>query len=214
MQIRDRIKELRRVPANSLVVNEANWRNHPEDQRRAFRSLLDEIGFAGALMVRELPDGRLQLLDGQMRTEEVSDAVVPVLVTDLSDDEADKLLATYDSLGAMAQTDTAKLTALLAQCAPEDEEFAAHLERLAGANSWSGTEETGADGRYPIVPRFAESYGYVIIFTTTEIDYLNLQEMLELGKARCRFNPSRVGLGRVVKFEDFRKIFERKAGGS
>lgn len=149
-----------------------------------------------------------------MRQEETPDAVVPVLVTDLTDEEADKLIATYDPLGNMAQTDTAKLAALLAAAAPADEEFAAHLERLA-ANSWADVGDVKEpDSRYPIVPRFSEAYNYVLIFCTTEIDFLNLQEMLELGRAACRFNPKRIGLGRVVKFADFKALWERMKGSA
>jgi hypothetical protein len=33
MRIRDRIKELRRVPARDLLPNPKNWRSHPAAQR-------------------------------------------------------------------------------------------------------------------------------------------------------------------------------------
>jgi hypothetical protein len=41
---------------------------------------------------RELPDGRLQLIDGHLRAETTLDDVVPVLVLDVIEEEADKLL--------------------------------------------------------------------------------------------------------------------------
>jgi len=34
-KLRDRIKELRRVPANALLPNPRNWRDHNDDQRHA-----------------------------------------------------------------------------------------------------------------------------------------------------------------------------------
>ena len=49
MQIRDRIKELRRVPAGSLRPNPRNWRMHPDSQRDALRGILAEVGYAGAV---------------------------------------------------------------------------------------------------------------------------------------------------------------------
>jgi len=64
MKIRDRIKELRRVKASELLRNPRNWRTHPAAQARALRGLLNEIGYADALIARELPDGQLQLIDG------------------------------------------------------------------------------------------------------------------------------------------------------
>jgi hypothetical protein len=48
MPIKDRIKELRRVPANTLLANPKNWRGHPPSQRAAMRGVLEEIGFADA----------------------------------------------------------------------------------------------------------------------------------------------------------------------
>jgi len=69
MQIRDRIKELRRVRAKDLLPNPRNWRVHPKVQAAALRGLLAEVGYAGALLARELPDGKLQLIDGHLRAE-------------------------------------------------------------------------------------------------------------------------------------------------
>src|SRR5258707_15007068 len=54
IQIRDRIKELRRVHAKDLLHNPKNWRRHPKAQAEALRGLLAEVGYADALLVREL----------------------------------------------------------------------------------------------------------------------------------------------------------------
>src|SRR5437879_2420739 len=67
MKIRDRIEELRRVRARDLRPNPRNWRVHPKPQVDALRSLLSEIGYADALIARELPDGSLELIDGHLR---------------------------------------------------------------------------------------------------------------------------------------------------
>src|SRR5271155_2656941 len=96
MEIRDRIRELRRVTAQDLVPNPKNWRTHPKAQAAALRGLLLEIGYADALLARELPDGRLMVVDGHLRRETTPDAQVPVLVLDLTEEEGDKLLLTLD----------------------------------------------------------------------------------------------------------------------
>ncbi|MCP4549657.1 MAG: hypothetical protein GY835_24645, partial [bacterium] len=57
MIIRDRITELRRVKASELRPHPANWRTHPKAQQDALRGVLAEIGYADALLCRELPDG-------------------------------------------------------------------------------------------------------------------------------------------------------------
>lgn len=63
--IRDRIRELRRVPAKDLLPNPRNWRIHPKAQADALDAILVEIGYAGALLVRELPSGQLVIIDWQ-----------------------------------------------------------------------------------------------------------------------------------------------------
>ncbi len=113
MNIRDRIKELRRVPANELRPNPRNWRKHPEKQLNAIRGVLAEVGFAGAEIARELDDGTLELIDGHARAEVAGSAEVPVLVLDVDEAEANKILATFDPIGAMAESDAVKLDQVL-----------------------------------------------------------------------------------------------------
>lgn len=111
---KSRIRELRHVKASTLVVNKQNWRDHSERQRDAFRSVIGKIGFSGAILVREA-EGKLIILDGHLRAEEAGDANVPVLVTDLNEEEARLLLATFDTIGAMADTNASALSELIAQ---------------------------------------------------------------------------------------------------
>jgi DNA modification methylase len=113
MLIRDRIKELRRVRAKDLLANPKNWRLHTKVQAAALRGLLAEVGYADALLARELPDGRLELIDGHLRAETTPSAMVPVLILDVSEAEADKILLTLDPLAGMAESDSERLQALL-----------------------------------------------------------------------------------------------------
>jgi hypothetical protein len=113
MQIRDRVKELRRVRAGDLTPNPRNWRTHPKAQQDALRGILAEVGYADALLARELPDGSLMLVDGHLRAETTPDQEVPVLVLDIDQAEADKLLLSLDPLAALAETNSTALDALL-----------------------------------------------------------------------------------------------------
>jgi hypothetical protein len=61
-----------------------------------------------------LPDGRLMLINGHMRADIDPDADVPVLILDVSREEADKLLLLLDPLAEMAQRDSDRIKALLA----------------------------------------------------------------------------------------------------
>lgn len=131
MQIRDRIRELRRVRASQLRPNPRNWRTHPEAQREALRGVLAEIGYAGALLARELDDGALELIDGHLRAETTPDTEVPVLVLDLSADEANKLLTLLDPLASLAETNGERLAALIAEVETDNEAVRALLDRLS-----------------------------------------------------------------------------------
>jgi ubiquinone/menaquinone biosynthesis C-methylase UbiE len=104
-EIKNRIKELRQVKASELLTNPRNWRRHPVGQAEALRGALTEIGYADALIAYETPEG-LMLIDGHLRAETTPDMEVPVLVTDLDEEEANKLLMTLDPLSAMASADT------------------------------------------------------------------------------------------------------------
>src|SRR5438552_2012969 len=131
MRIRDRVKELRRVPARELVPNPKNWRTHPPAQREALKALLAELGYCDALLARELPDGRLLLIDGHLRCDVTPDMVVPVLVLDVTEAEADKLLATLDPLACLAEANRDSLTALLASVDTDSAAVQAMLADLA-----------------------------------------------------------------------------------
>jgi hypothetical protein len=118
------------VRARELVPNPKNWRRHPKAQAEALRGLLGEIGNADALLARELPDGRLQLIDGHLRAATMPDEEVPILILDLNGEEADRLLLTLDPLGTMAVADSERLGALLDSIRSDDPAVQALLDNL------------------------------------------------------------------------------------
>ena len=137
IEIRDRIRELRRVRAKDLVPNPKNWRRHPKAQADALRGLLAEVGYADALLVRELPDGRLMLIDGHLRAETTPDSEVPVLVLDVTAEEADKILLTLDPLAAMAEADSERIGKLLETVRTDDKAVEELLRNTAGEQVWA-----------------------------------------------------------------------------
>jgi hypothetical protein len=135
--IRDRVKELRRVRAGDLRPSPKNWRTHPKAQADALAGVLAEIGYADALLAREV-DGGLELIDGHLRADTTPDAVVPVLVLDVTEAEADKLLATLDPLAAMAGADSAKLDELLRGVSADSEALQTLLDGLKDEHGLQG----------------------------------------------------------------------------
>ncbi len=151
MKLRDRIKELRRVKASEILPNPANWRTHPKAQQDAMRGILAEVGIADALLVRETPAG-LQLIDGHLRADVAPDSEWPVLVLDVDDKEAAKLLATVDPLAAMAETDPAKLEELLRQIDTDSEALQQMLAELAAEAGLNGDDGEIVEDEVPLPP--------------------------------------------------------------
>ena len=191
MQIRDRIIDFRRVSASSLVPNPKNWRIHNDRQRNILQGILAEIGYADALLVRELPDGSLQLIDGHLRAE-VSVAAhrsdggettpnqkVPVLVLDLNDAEADKLLATLDPLAALADTDQTMLDDLLAQIETENVAVQEFLRGLTAPLSY----DTGSVNTPEI--KIPEVY-QILVTCQNEEEQREIFEQLTAEGRKCR----------------------------
>lgn len=159
MEIRDRVKGLRRVRAGSLRPHPLNWRGHPTRQRTAMRGMLDEVGFADALLVRELPGGELELIDGHLRAELAAEVEVPVLVLDLDDEEAAKLLALHDPLGALAETNETALASLVRELEVQRDVLRTLLDDLAAERD---SLEGLTDGGGAVEPALAASYQVVV----------------------------------------------------
>ena len=183
MQIRDRVKELRRVPRRELRPNPKNWRTHPPAQHDALRGVLAEIGYAGALLARELDDGSLELIDGHLRAETTPDLLVPVLVVDLTSAEADKLLATFDPLSQMAGVDPAALESLLSEVHSDNAAVQALLDHLATpGTAQSNDENSTAAGREINVPTLFQ----IVVECQSEDEQRELHDRLVAEGRKCR----------------------------
>ncbi len=147
--IRDRVREFRRVPAGELLDNDGNPRRHPQAQRDALRGVLEQVGIAGALVAyhSERNGGRLTLIDGHLRRHDY-DLDWPTLILDVSDAEADLLLATHDPLAALAEYDKPKLDALLQEVRAKSPAVVGMLKNLA---KQAGDEKEGKD-KPPVLP--------------------------------------------------------------
>jgi hypothetical protein len=188
MTIRDRIKEFRRVKASELRPHPSNWRSHPTAQQDALRGVLAEIGYAGALLARELPDGSLELIDGHLRAETTPDLEVPVLVVDLDEREAAKLLALHDPLAAMAEANEAVLAELLDQVETENDAVQAMLDAMlqqASGNSDSDLDSddfsAGGDSDTPL----PEAY-QVVVECANEVEQQTVYERLTTEGYACK----------------------------
>lgn len=137
---RIRNKGIVKVLVADLVANGANYRIHSDAQHKALTGTVEAIGWYGAPDVRQLADGRYELIDGHMRRQWLLDqygegAEIEVNVTDLTEEEARIALATKDPLTAMATQDAGQLEDLLNSIKSQSGQVDAFLAELAAVNS-------------------------------------------------------------------------------
>ena len=183
MQIKDRIKEFRRVTASQLKPNPKNWRTHPDRQKDVLKGVLAEIGYADALLARELSDGTLELIDGHLRAETTPDQDVPVLVLDLSEDEADKLLAVLDPLAALAGKDEQLLASLVELLETDNAAMQSLLDEMIAQNDASLVDENGDT---PLKDLDIPKCYQIVVECESETEQQELYEMLIAQGAKCR----------------------------
>lgn len=143
MEYRNRITGLEYIDSRELAPHPGNWRDHGKAQTDALKGVLAEVGVAGALLAyrSERNGGKLTVIDGHLRKDAAPQAW-PVLVLDVTDAEADYLLATHDPLAAMADTDAAALDALLASVNSGEAAAQEMLAKLAeDAGLWEPKED-------------------------------------------------------------------------
>jgi hypothetical protein len=182
LRFRDRIVELRRIPASELLDNPENWRRHGEEQTSALTSMMERIGFAGAAIGVER-EGRVKLLDGHLRKSIAGNQVIPVLITDLTDDEAKVFLATYDPLTDMAIADAEALRKLLADTAGADDD--AYLRKLiADVDAELADDLSDATRKPKVIEGMAlephEHYDYLVVLCQTTHEWNVLCDRLGL----------------------------------
>lgn len=197
-KFRDRIVELRRIQASALRANPKNWRRHPDEQVAAMTSMLGRIGITDALIGRDTPGG-VELLDGHMRQNIAGDDTVPVLILDLTDQEAELMLATFDPLGDLALMDAEALRALL-EHADVDDEDAFLRKMMADINDELATEVETTGGKAKEVEGMAlephEHYDYLVVMCQTSHEWNVLCDRLGLKPEKRR---AKIGTARAIR---------------
>lgn len=131
MTFLNRIVETGEVDPKKLLPNPKNWRKHPDNQAEAMSGILDEIGWIQDVIVNRRT-GRM--IDGHLRVEiaiKNKEPVVPVSYVDLSEEEEEKAILTFDPLGAMAEADKKLLEELMGSVSSDSEAVNKMMDDLA-----------------------------------------------------------------------------------
>lgn len=132
MNWRNRVVGHADVDPNDLLANPNNWRLHPSRQQKALESAIEEVGFVSPVLVQQGTD---MVVDGHLRvTLALRHGVRSIAVTylDLTDAEANLVLATIDPMAALAAADQQKYQDLLEVTPkPNSDELMALLAEMA-----------------------------------------------------------------------------------
>lgn len=147
MTWQNRIVKSDNVNPKTLVPNPDNWRLHPDQQKKTIDDALKEIGWIQQIIVN-IKTGRI--IDGHMRValalEKNLDSV-PVVYVDLSEEEEKKALATFDPIGAIAETDFGSFEKLMEEVSTDSE----WLEKLMEGTNKNNKEDIEVVEDNPVV---------------------------------------------------------------
>lgn len=186
MEVRNRMKGLKKVKKADLVPHPKNWRTHPQQQQDALRGILAEVGNVAPIIARKLPDGKYQIVDGHLREETLPGEFVQILEVDLTDEEVDKVLVTFDAIGDLAGRDQDQLDGLLAEMETQSEGLQALFDQLAGEVAEQDAADDGETpaAEPPDVP--IEEIFQVIVECQGEDDQRTVFEHMREKGYRCR----------------------------
>lgn len=207
MEIRNRIKEVKTVPSSDLFENPGNWRDHPYGQRKAMEEILQTIGIAGALTAyySERNGGKLTLIDGHERKSH--QANWPVVILDVNDDEADKLLLMLDPIRGMADANDKNLRVLLDRVQPDGVGTETLLRSLRRDTEKSKEDldeqkdEPDSAGPPEMELQPFEHWDAIVIVCKNQGDFAQLAEKLQIQREGLTMRDGKtrkVGLNRVV----------------
>lgn len=120
-----------------LTANSANWRIHPKNQTSTLKDVIDEVGWAGALLFNEKTN---RLIDGHARKEIYEGEKVPVLIGSWNKEQEALILATLDPLSSIAGTDQGKLDDLLSEISSNSEHVQQFLDSISSHSFPEGEE--------------------------------------------------------------------------
>lgn len=173
--------------AGDVLPHPLNPKIHPPSQNEALTGLLEDVGKCDILKAyrSEREGGKLVFFDGHARQGLKPDEIWNVGIYDVTDDEADKLLLTFDPIAQEAQASQAKLEMLLHRTSSGNAavmEFLAKQAERAGivppVEKESSEEDTGAQ---------IGSLEYrVIVICESEAQQAELLERFESEGLKCQ----------------------------
>jgi hypothetical protein len=130
MQWKNKIVGYDMIDPKKIKMHDKNWRNHPKFQVKVLNSILGNIGWVSGVIInkRSLDSwneekGIETLVDGHCRVQAAIDNKInriPVVYVNLSPEEENAILATYDAIGKMSEKNIGSFEKLTSEINTED----------------------------------------------------------------------------------------------
>jgi hypothetical protein len=128
---RNRIVESGEGDPEQLLANPKNWRIHPLLQQESLLEILRKVGWVGKVMVN-INTGTV--IDGHLRVAlaiKYEQPAIPIDWVDVSEEEEELILQTFDPIGAMARADRTKIAELAESVFAANEKMQGTLKDIA-----------------------------------------------------------------------------------
>ena len=130
MDIKNRIVGTGEESLTNILFNPSNWRIHPKYQQDALLNVLEQVGWVQSVIVNRttgnLVDGHLRCLLAQRNDLET----IPVTYVELTQEEEELILATFDPISAFAAADKQKLSELLHAVEASNEDMGGLMDEI------------------------------------------------------------------------------------
>lgn len=145
-EVRNRIKEVKRLRFGDISQHPTNPKDHPDYQRQVFRESVAFVGFGSVPLAYESArnGGKLTWVDGNMRGDEMPDYVGEGGILDIDDEEAAFLLVTLDPIAALAQTNAERMAQTLESVSTDSDVLNSFLEEYGQAADALGEASDGS----------------------------------------------------------------------
>lgn len=206
------------VPIDSVDPAPYNPRKMKPQQFEKLKASLRDLGFTQPIVCNHR-DGSRVIVGGHQRVRaarELGFTQVPVMWVEYDDATERIANIAFNNAEMVGEWDFPKLVAVLTD-----------IEQMKGQVTASGFDEHQIERMkrkveamvnkvspvYPLASKLMEHYDYVVIFTENETDFIHLRQILGITTVRS-YKKKKKGIGRVVRFADFIKVWEERHGGT
>ena len=151
--IRNRITGYQLINKSDLVLHAAHVWEHPDEEKQRLAKVVDERGNTSVLLVRKLPTGKFEIIDGKMRFENIPLESYSCILCDLDDDEAEAETREHNILGHQSITTDAALLAQMKSVAsqvPDPESLLRKSPQIEGQSTTDAGQTAGPTTGTPL----------------------------------------------------------------